>query len=378
MENHHDASEAEEFFLGKPLVSANKFKPIINRPYLAKNLLLENQVSLLVGPPNIGKSSVVTALAASISMGRALGKTPVKRAAVLYVAAEDPNGIAERAYGYFQNHAADVADFEIYGWPVDMSDQEKMAEFAGEAAQFARRRAADRLLIVFDTLNLCIGDSDENSARDMGRVVGHAQRLARKTRAHVMIIHHTSIADNGRPRGSTAMHGNIDTMLVLRRVEGQGDETLVLLTQEKQRSVRKGKPLLFEVGSLIAGEDDDGEKITLPIARPAELTSSLIAELSDKGKALGEAEVRATEVLRVLGVLRNKSPATYHEARVLAQMVGEGFEGVRSNPDSLRKAVRRALDALIGARKVETDGNGGYRAATSATPLPKPRGKALH
>lgn len=378
MENHHDAPEAEEFFLGKPLVSANKFKPIINRPYLAKNLLLENQVSLLVGPPNIGKSSVVAALAASISTGRALGKMPVKRAAVLYVAAEDPNGIAERAFGYFQNHAADIADFEIYGWPVDLSDQEKMAEFAGEAAQFARRRAADRLLIVFDTLNLCIGDSDENSARDMGRVVGHAQRLARKTRAHVMIIHHTSIADNGRPRGSTAMHGNIDTMLVLRRVEGQGDETLVLLTQEKQRSVRKGKPLLFEVGSLVAGEDVDGEKITVPIARPAELTSSLIAEFSDKGKAGGEAEVRATEVLRVLGVLRNKAPATYHEARVLAQMVGEGFEGVRSNPDSLRKAVRRTLDTLIGARKAETDGNGGYRAATSATPQPEPQGKALH
>lgn len=378
MENHHHAPQAEEHFLGKPLVSAAKFRPVLNRPYLAKNLLLESQVSLLVGPPNIGKSSVVAALAASISTGRALGKMPIKRAAVLYVAAEDPNGIAERAFGYFQNEAADVADFEIYGWPVDLSDELEMEGFAREAVKFVKRKGADRLLIVFDTLNLCIGDSDENSARDMGRVVGHAQMLARMTRAHVMIVHHTSVADNGRPRGSTAMHGNIDTMLVLRKVEGQGDETLVLLTQEKQRSVRKGKPLLFEVGALFAGEDDDGEKITVPIARPAELTSSLIAEFATKGKSGGEADARAAEVMRVLAALHAKSPAIYHEARALSKMVGEGFEGVRSNPDSLRKAVRRALDALIDAGKAETDGNGGYRASRSAEERPETTATSLH
>jgi len=378
LENHHDAPQAQELFLGKPLVSVARFKPDINRPYLAKNLLLEGQVSLLVGPPNIGKSSVVAALAASISTGRALGKIPVKRGAVLYVAAEDPNGIAERGYGFFQSHAADIANFDIHGWPVDLSDERHMAEFATEAALFARRRAADRMLIVFDTLNLCIGDSDENSARDMSRVVGHAQRLARKTRAHVMIVHHTSIADNGRPRGSTAMHGNIDTLLVLRKVEGQGDETLVLLTQEKQRSVRKGKPLLFEIGSLLAGEDEDGEKITVPIARPAELTSSLLAKVSDAAKPGGEGEARTAEVSRVLAALRAKAPATYHEARLLCGMVGEGFEGVRSNPDSLRKAVRRALDALIGAGKAETDGSGGYRAAPSSASVPEPQSKPLH
>lgn len=378
MDIHHHAPRAPEQFLGKPLISAAKFRPDLNRPYLAKNLLLENQVSLLVGPPNIGKSSVVAALAASISTGRAVGKMPVKRAAVLYVAAEDPNGIAERAYGYFQSEAADVADFEIYGWPVDLSDEREMDSFAREAVELVKRRAADRLLIVFDTLNLCIGDSDENSARDMGRVVGHAQMLARKTRAHVMIVHHTSVADNGRPRGSTAMHGNIDTMLVLRKVEGQGDETLVLLTQEKQRSVRKGKPLLFEVGALYAGEDDDGEKITVPIARPAELTSSLIAEFATKGKGGGEADARAAEVMRVLTALHAKSPTIYYEARTLSKMVGEAFESVRPNADSLRKAVRRALAALIDAGKAETDGNGGYRAASPSDRKPEPEDKTLH
>ena len=99
--------------------------------------------------------TVVAALAASISTGRALGKTAVKRAAVLYIAAEDPNGILERAYGFFQNHAADIADFEVFGWPIDLSDDKVMAQFAAEAAQFARTRQAERLLIVFVAQRWC-------------------------------------------------------------------------------------------------------------------------------------------------------------------------------------------------------------------------------
>ena len=152
MENHHDAPVAHTLFLGKPLISVAKFRPKISKPYLAKDLLLEGQVSMLVGPPNIGKSSVVSALAASISMGRALGNIVVKSGVVLYVAPEDPEGVAERAYGFFQTHAAEIAHFEVHASPVNLTDEAEMRRFASEALNFARQRQAERMLIVFDTL----------------------------------------------------------------------------------------------------------------------------------------------------------------------------------------------------------------------------------
>lgn len=204
MQSQSLAPTAPALFLGKPLLSATTFKVVLNRPHLAKRLLLASQVSLLVGPPNTGKSSVVCGLAASISMGRTIGQTRTKRAAVLYVAAEDPNGIAERAFGYFQTEPHDLAHFHIHGWPVNLADDDEMAAFCAEAQKFRRSVEATRFLIVFDTLNLCIGDSDENSARDMSRVIGNAQRLARATRAHVMLVHHSSLANAGRARGSSA------------------------------------------------------------------------------------------------------------------------------------------------------------------------------
>ncbi len=358
-------------FLGKPLLCATSFKVNLNRPYLAKGLLLASQVSILVGPPNTGKSSVVASVAASISMGRNIGQTRTKRAAVLYVAAEDPNGIAERAYGYFQTEPIDLAHFHIHGSPVNLADDDEMAAFCAEAKKFRRSLEAERMLIVFDTLNLCIGDGDENSARDMSRVIGNAQRLARATRAHVMIVHHSSLADAGRARGSSAMHGNADTLLVLRRVEGQVGEALVLLTQEKQRSVQKGKPFLFEIAALEVGQDEDGETVTFPIARPTTTSSSLLPKVKEGRSASGGGDARASEVWRVLCALRTKTPGKFYKAKDLGGMAGEVFEAVRAKPDSLQRAVRRALDLLIGEGKVEA-GEGGFRAVPAAPPPNRP------
>lgn len=372
MQNQSVAPNAMTLFLGKPLLCATSFKIELNRPYLAKGLLLASQVSILVGPPNTGKSSVVACLAASISMGRTIGHIRVKRGAVLYVAAEDPNGIAERSHGYFQTEPTDLAHFHIHGWPVNLADDDEMATFCAEAQKFRRSFQAAQMLIVFDTLNLCIGDGDENSARDMSRVIGNAQRLARATRAHVMIIHHTSAADAGRPRGSTAMHGNADTLLVLRRAEGQQGESLVLLTQEKQRSIPKGKPLVFEIAGLEVGTDSDGEIITVPIARPSVSSSTLLSKARDARSNGSEGEARAAEMWNVMSALREKAPGQFHDAKDLGGMAGEVFEAVRANPDSLRKAVRRALDALINDGKVEAGVNGGFRAVPVSSPVNHP------
>ncbi len=111
---------------------------------------------------------------------------------------------------------------------------------------------------------------------------------------------------------------------------------------------------------------------------PAQLTSSLLAKVKQDGKPAGETEARVAEVSRILAVLSAKEPRAYHQARVLGGLVGEAFETVRANPDSLRKAVRRALDALISAGQVEADGSGGYRAANSADPQPEPLVNVLH
>ncbi|WP_167622511.1 AAA family ATPase [Paracoccus sp. AK26] len=349
-------------FMGRVLVQASSYVPNLDRPYLVKGLLLAGQVSLLVGPPNTGKSSVIACLAAHMSMGHAISGIPVRRTAILYIAAEDPQGIAERAYGYLRSPVANISEFFIHGEGINLTDDAEMAACRAEAVRLFSGTDAPRRLIVIDTLNLCIGDGDENSSRDMSRVVGHAQRLAHETGAHVMIIHHTGASDAGRPRGSTAMQGNADTILVLRKADGQEGGQLVLLTQEKQRSMAKGKPLAFEIGSYEIGQDEDGDTVTVPIARPAMLSSSQLARATESRKLKGESQSREAEVLRVLRALHAADGGKYHEARDVGARVGEAFESVRNNADSLRKAVRRALDSLVSEKEVEHSGSNTFRA----------------
>lgn len=368
MEPQGSSPDLPRLFLGRPLLSAPDYRVPLDRPYVIKDLLLTGQVSMLAGQPNIGKSSVITSLAASVALGRNIGPLRVRRSLVLYVAAEDPEGIAERSAGYWQQAPGDIAHFYIHGWPVDLTDAAAMAEFKRETASLKAALEAEQLLIIFDTLNLCIGDSDENSSRDMGAAVANPREVARALNAHVMLVHHTSAGDQGKARGSSALPANIDTLLMLRRVEEHEDRSIVILTQEKQRSVRKGSPLIFENSSIEYGRDRDNEPRTAPISRYAAPTPALLNKINGRRSASDSTDDRAEEVLRVLRALHAKAPNACHDAKAIAARVGESFEAVRSNPDSFRKAVRRALDALIGEGKVEADTNGGYRIAKPSAP----------
>jgi hypothetical protein len=361
-------SSGKKSFLGVELIPALEFEIILNRPYIVKNFLYESQVSILAGPPNTGKSSIMASVAAHIANGQTFGESRVKRTAVLYVAAEDPYGIGARAAGFKKPNIPSPAVFEIFPDRFCLFDDERVSAFIQQCLVFKRDRRAERMLVVFDTLNLCIGDADENSSRDMSKVLANAQRIAAKTGAHVMLIHHTGNGETGRPRGSSTMSGNVDTIAILRRAQSEEGSPLVLLTQEKQRSVPKGKAMGFEIRSFFVGNDEDGDPVSVPMAYPVTADSSLIPKSKASGKQVGEGDSRTMEVLRVLCALRDRSPDMYHEAKDICGIVGEAFESVRNNQDSLRKAVARALKALVSSRQVEKREDGGFRATQLAQP----------
>ncbi len=349
----------EYLFMGHKLICAEKEKPNPNRPYIVKGLFLESQVSLLVGPPNTGKSSVVAFLAAKVALGEDIGPFRTKPALVLYTAAEDPNGIIERTHPYLQNPTPDYRGFLIHDRPFDLTNRSDMRRAVSDVKRLIRDTGAKRMLIVFDTFNLCIGDGDENSARDMGRAIGNAQALARETKAHVLIVHHTTVADPTKPRGSSAMVGNADTVTVLRALESEDGRRLTLLTQEKQRSMIKGAPACFEIGEYEIGYDDDGDRQTVPMARLADGKPPEPVKPVPPSKPT-QAELRAREVMTILTALGKDRPEAFHSAKDIGDATGPAFAGAKKKSDSLRSAVRKVLINLITEGKVEGD-DGGYR-----------------
>ena len=102
--------------------------------------------------------------------------------------------------------------------------------------------------------------SDENSAKDMGQFVAAVDRIRVETGCCVLMVHHTG-KDAGRgPRGSSALEGAADTVLMLTESNG--------IRQLAVRKQKDGPPrtLNFRLEPVQLGWDADGERITSCVA----------------------------------------------------------------------------------------------------------------
>lgn len=68
--------------------------PDLNRPYLIKGWFDKGMVSVLYGPSNVGKTFLALDIAHEISSGKPWGGCRVRKAPVMYVAAEGGAGIS--------------------------------------------------------------------------------------------------------------------------------------------------------------------------------------------------------------------------------------------------------------------------------------------
>ncbi len=361
--NKSVATNVAPSFKGRSAVSANSFTINPNRPYIVKNLLLAGQVGMIAGEPNLGKSAIMSCIAAHVAMGRDMGDMKVERAAVLYVAAEDPEGILERAYPFMNSAPDGAAAFEVLDEGPDMTNTKEVKAFRDYAEEFRAFHGSNDLLIVFDTLNLSIGDADENSARDMSRVFRHAQFIAKSTGAHVLFIHHVGTGDKARPRGSSAMTATLDTLLTLERAEDDSGAA-AMLVQKKQKRIRKGRAIAFRIEAYVAGTDDDGEVFTVPMATAFKPDTSLSTSNASKTKGLAKPAAsgqRAAEALRLLKGMAARDAEKWHSRAEIGDLVGGPFNEIRDNKENLRKAISRAIETLLKAGSIEKGECGGFR-----------------
>lgn len=356
--NTFDTSTAYRLprILGRETISANRHQPNPDPDYIVQRFLFPGEVSMFAGPSNLGKSAIVASIAAHVAMGREFCGMRVSRAAVLYVAAEAAKGVLKRTYPFLSQTAAQAAAFEVLDLAVDLSDPQEVKRFAADAAAFRDFHGCADLLIIFDTLNLCMGDGDENSSRDTGRVMANATYIAKTTNAHVLIVHHMGASESSRPRGSTTLTANVDTGMTLHKADDNQPDGTVFIRVHKQREDEKPAPMAFQITGFVIGQNRHGETSTVPWAVPFKPHSSLIE--ANRPKAPNNAgpsvsRLRAKDLLRVLTELHRQDSSQWHKPKDVGQMSGEPFNGIRDNADTMRKKVRAALDALRDEGKIE-------------------------
>ena len=212
-----------------------------DRSWLIPGAIASQETVMLYGASGIGKSFLALDWALSLSSGTPWAGEDIPAARpVLYFAGESPAGYGPRLRAWQQRRGPIARDlFHMVPNTINLSERQTLQSVRSTVNGLPKRPA----LLVFDTLARC-WSGDENSAQDVGVINEAFEQLRRSLNVSILVVHHTG-RKTGDERGSTALRGYFDSMLLMRRSAGGR----VDLTASKSRNGRPTAKRRFE-GSL--------------------------------------------------------------------------------------------------------------------------------
>jgi hypothetical protein len=195
--------------------------------WLVDSHILEHSFAVVYGQSGGGKSFTVLDMALCIATGRPWADNVVQQGPVIYMSAEGASGLNERikAWVVYNGWTGELTDINFVMEAPNLMDGNTVSQFIN----VIRSLPTPPVLVVLDTLARCVVGGDENSARDMGMAIAGADRIRLETGATVVLVHHTG-KNSDSERGSGALRGAADTMILLKPEQGQ-----ITLSCEKQK-----------------------------------------------------------------------------------------------------------------------------------------------
>lgn len=221
---------------------------------LIKGLLFRNNLSVIYGPSNVGKTFLALDMAFHIATGSNWAGLRTRHHSVLYLAMEGEHGIRKRVRALKLKYPDANPAMRFVGGTLPMFKDKQAADFIiGQAKALQDECRLDVGLVVIDTLARAMAGGDENNATDMGVMVAAADYVKEATGANVTFIHHTGKDARKGMRGSYALLAGIDTQLEV----GDG-----VIRDLKQRDTAKGFDKSFKLEVQHLGLDEDGDPVT--------------------------------------------------------------------------------------------------------------------
>ena len=220
--------------------------------WLIQGILPLDAVGMLYGKSQTFKSFVALDWALSISLGMNWNIREVKQGIAVYVAAEGATGYMQRIDAWALHHgiaAETIADapFMFKDSPVQLFQGDDLEPFLADLADLPELPK----LIVIDTLGRSMDGGDEKDNSDFHQVVASAEQIRRATNAQVLLIHHEGHTSTGKPRGASAMEGDITTM-----INASLDNNSVHLKCGKQKNAARFEPITLHAHSVQLPDDE--------------------------------------------------------------------------------------------------------------------------
>jgi len=235
--------------------------------WIVRGVMEHPTIGQLFGESRSGKSFVALDLAACIATGTDWHGHGVTQGAVVYIAGEGHAGVLRRlkAWEVARETPLDDAPLYVSRAAVHFSDPGAVKTLYTELDELTRSPA----LIVVDTLARATAGWDENSTKDMGAFMAEVDRLSRRYKCSVLLVHHTGHGDRERGRGSSSVNAALDMSA---RV-AQGPNGVISLHCTKMKDGPEFAPEHFTLEAVELDsdwKDSDDEQISSAVLTPTE------------------------------------------------------------------------------------------------------------
>lgn len=252
----------------KPRFTVQLFNEIVpsTSTYLTKGLYPRRGVAFISGQSKAGKTFVVLDHCLKITCGATIMGRRTKHMAVIYIAAEDPEGCRARVEAWRKRYprASDrYTPFALFDGAVDLNDADAVDDLRAQLSEIVaafEREGFDLGAIVFDTLAQCVPGADENSSADMGGALKVIQSIQREFDCLAMVVAHHGKNDALGIRGWSGLIGAADAIVSVKRDEVTPDYRTITL--EKVKNGKDGEVIAFSLKAAPIGLiDEDGEEV---------------------------------------------------------------------------------------------------------------------
>jgi hypothetical protein len=240
-----------------PIFWAAEARPTLDASYMVKGWLGQQQMSVVYGPSNVGKSFFCLDLAYCIAANIEWRGHKVRGGAVLYLATEGGNAFRNRVYALHKQYAAGDVPLAVRASPVNLLNPEADMPELGALCKEIEEQHGKLSLIVIDTLSRAMAGGNENGPEDMTAFIANVDALRDYTGAHTMIVHHTGKDAAQGARGHSSLRAATDT-----EIELEVNGTLRTATATKQRDLEPAKPFAFKLQIHELGTDPDDDPVT--------------------------------------------------------------------------------------------------------------------
>lgn len=215
--------------------------------FVIEDLITQSSLSILAGAPGGGKTYALLDMALAVASGAEWLGRDTKKAGVLIVDEESgqrrlglrlkyvmmgrglmPN-VDKTLSADLRLTCTTLAQYNLFTKPQEEAE-----------ALTAKVQEAQAGLVIIDSLVMLAAGADENNVRDMAPVMQALRGIAEYTRAALVVIHHTN-KGAGDYRGSTAIAGAADLLIVMTTEQQDDEDKLLQFDIKKARDIPAGK-----------------------------------------------------------------------------------------------------------------------------------------